>query len=121
LYDSMMQIKNLFTQDHVCKFKLLVCCGNVRLVQHVLNKTMLSRTSSLTEMSQSSMSNKVPVEVEYDKKLGVYIKERKQKNEIEIQVDEGELAKGERVMNLKENNPNEVSMMSENEFLTENA
>ncbi len=95
---------------------MLVCCGNVRQVQHVLNKTMLSRTSSLTEMSQSSISSKVPVEVEYDKKLGVYIKERKQKNEIEIQVGDGELTKGERVMN-----PNEVSMMSENEFLAENA
>ena len=102
----MMPIKNLFTQNQVGKFKLLVCCGNVRQVQHVLNKTMLSRTSSLMEMSQSSIGSKVPMEVEFDKKLGVYIKERKQKNEIEIQVDEGDFGKEERVLNKKEANPN---------------
>jgi hypothetical protein len=46
------------------------------------------------------------MEVEFDKKLGVYIKERKQKNEIEIQVDEGDFGKEEGVLNQKETNPN---------------
>lgn len=57
------------------------------------------------------------MEVEFDKKLGVYIKQRKQKNEIEIQVDEVDFDKEERVLNKKDTNSNEVSMMSENEFL----
>ena len=59
----MMPIKNIFTQNQVGKFKLLVCCGNVRQVQHVLNKTMLNRAMSMMEMGQSSLSsnNKVPV------------------------------------------------------------
>ncbi len=84
LYDCLFPIKNILTQNQVGKFGLLVCCGNVRQVQHVLNKSMLSRTSSLKE---SSNINKSPVEVEYDKKLGVFIKDRKTNQEIEIQVD----------------------------------
>jgi len=60
LYDTIFPIKNIFNQNQVGKFKLLVCCGNVRQVQHVLNKSMLNRTSSLTEISNSNVS-KSPV------------------------------------------------------------
>lgn len=76
LYDCVFPIKNIMNQNQVGKFKLLVCCGNVRQVQHVLNKSMLSRTVSMSEMSNVE-ANKTPIEVEYNKKLGVFIKDRK--------------------------------------------
>jgi hypothetical protein len=76
LYDCVFPIKNIMNQNQVGKFKLLICCGNVRQVQHVLNKSMLSRTVSMSEMSNGEV-NKTPIEVEYNKKLGVFIKDRK--------------------------------------------
>lgn len=44
LYDCLFPVKNLITQNQLGKFKLLVCCGNVRQVQHMLNKSMLNKT-----------------------------------------------------------------------------
>lgn len=85
LFDGMHPVKSIMTQNQVGKFGLLVCCGNVRQVQHLLNKSLLnsSRSSSVKDVTDSSnTSSRVsskPIEVEYDKKLGVFIKDRNSK------------------------------------------